>query len=107
MSSAEDITNEIIETTLKVPNFRKALRFAFTYLDALSVTMDIDETDIILELSKKDRRFKKARILERKIIPAERFNVAGEIYLGREFNRDVVNNNRFGILLIYDKGLLE
>lgn len=97
---AEKIASLLAKKTLAESNIDKAVRFALSYLEGLSIIETIDEVKIIELLYEKDKRFLNGSCKEIIPLKSSDFKNSGNIYVGRTLTNKVAEDKLTGILYI-------
>lgn len=101
----EAVAENIAKNTLKEPDIDKAIRFAVSYSEALSLIYGYDLEDILILVSKLDRRLLNGSIREIIELDTDKFNSNGTVYITKKRAMEYKKDNCKALLLVYDKGL--
>lgn len=103
--TSEDIARRLAQKSLKYSNFEECLESALAYLEGLTIFTDIDITEIIQLWAGLDKRVIQGPLKEVIRLDTERFNSNGTYFLGKAKVREIKENEEYGILYLYGKGL--
>ena len=103
--TSEDIARRLAQKSLKYSNFEECLESALAYLEGLAIFAEIDITEIIQLWAGLDKRVIQGPLKEVIRLDTERFNSNGTYFLGKAKVKEIKDNEEYGLLYLYGKGL--
>lgn len=101
----QGIAQGVAQVLKHEPDFDKCLRFALSMADGLKIINSTNEEDFILELSKYDNRFLEGFTVDRIIIPNNKLNPSGALYVGKSIIAEARQKGHYAVVTIRGKGL--